>query len=125
MRFDYPTSASPTSSYIFTNDPEAPYEKQVVKHNSEVQMEDGSVYVYSRSVTNYRYVIASVVLTSQTERDNLESFFDSTVNGSQKTFTFTDPYSDTATVRFSGQLKIVEIYKDALYRASFVLLETS
>ena len=48
-------------------------------------MEDGTFYVYSRSVTNYRYTV-SVVLTSESERDDLESFYDSTVNGNQKTF---------------------------------------
>ena len=62
MRFDYPTVAGATTSLAFTNDPESPYERAVIKHNSSVQMEDGSMYVYSRSVTNYRYSI-SVVLS--------------------------------------------------------------
>ena len=72
MIFNYPTLAAPTSTLTFTNNPESPYEREVIKHNSSVQMEDGSFYVYSRSVTNYRYTI-SVVLTSETERDALET----------------------------------------------------
>jgi hypothetical protein len=124
MRFDYPTAASPTASYVFTNDPEAPYERQVVKHNTEVMMEDGSVYVYARAVTSYRYVISSIVLESQSERDDLETFYDSTVNGSEKQFEYTDPYDNTYTVRFEDDLTITEIFKGRFYRATFNLLET-
>jgi hypothetical protein len=124
MRFDYPTVASATTSIAFTSNPESPYEREVVKHNSEVQMEDGSFYVYSRSVTNYRYNI-EVILYSESERDALESFYDSTVNGSEKTFEYTDPYSDVYTVRFIDNFNIVEIMKDRFYRATFTLLQTA
>jgi hypothetical protein len=124
MRFDYPTVAGATTSLAFTNDPESPYERAVIKHNSSVQMEDGSMYVYSRSVTNYRYSI-SVVLTAESERDALESFYDSTVNGAEKTFEYTDPYGDVYTVRFDENMRISEIYKDRLYRATFTLLQTA
>lgn len=124
MEFNYPNSSSPTTTLTFTANPEAPYEREVIKHNSEVQMEDGTFYVYSRSVTNYRYVI-TVVLYSESERDALESFYDSTVNGSEKKFDYTDPYGDTYTVRFEQKLKIVEIMKDRFYRASFSLIQTA
>ena len=124
MRFDYPTVGGATTSLAFTNSPESPYERAVIKHNSSVQMEDGSMYVYSRSVTNYRYSI-SVVLTSEVERDALESFYDSTVNGAEKTFEYTDPYGDVYTVRFDENMRISEIYKDRLYRATFTLLQTA
>lgn len=124
MEFNYPTEASPTTTLTFTNDPESPYEREVLKHNSQVQMEDGTFYVYSRSVTNYRYTI-SVVLTSESERDDLESFYDSTVNGSQKTFQYTDPYSDIYTVRFEEGMNIAEIFKDRMYRATFNLIQTA
>ena len=124
MRFDYPTVGSATTSLAFTNNPESPYERAVIKHNSSVQMEDGSMYVYSRSVTNYRYSI-SVVLTAEVERDALESFYDSTVNGAEKTFEYTDPYGDVYTVRFDENMRISEIYKDRLYRATFTLLQTA
>ena len=87
-------------------------------------MEDGSFYVYSRSVTNYRYTI-SVVLTSESERDALESFYDSTVNGSEKTFSYTDPYSDSYTVRFENEMHISEIFKGRMYRATFSLIQTA
>lgn len=124
MRFDYPDADSPTTSFVFSNNPEAPYERSVVKHNTEVLMEDGSVYVYARAVTQYRYIIQSVVLESKTERDNLESFYDSIVNGSEKEFTYTDPYDVEHTVRFEGEFRIQEVYKDRFYRASFNLLES-
>jgi len=124
MRFDYPTVVSATTSLVFNNNPESPYEREVIKHNSSVQMEDGSMYVYSRSVTNYRYSI-SVVLTSESERDALESFYDSTVNGAEKTFEYTDPYGDVYTVRFDESMRISEIFKDRLYRATFTLLQTA
>jgi hypothetical protein len=124
MRFDYPTVASATTSIAFISNPESPYEREVVKHNTEVQMEDGSLYVYSRSVTNYRYKI-EVILYSESERDALESFYDSTVNGSEKTFEYTDPYSDVYTVRFIDNFNIVEIMKDRFYRATFTLLQTA
>jgi len=124
MRFDYPTVAGATTSLAFTNDPESPYERAVIKHNSSVQMEDGSMYVYSRSVTNYRYSI-SVVLTSESERDALELFYDSTVNGAEKTFEYTDPYSDVYTVRFDENMRISEVFKGRLYRATFTLLQTA
>ena len=123
MIFKYPSAASPTTTLAFTHNPESPYEREVIKHNSSVQMEDGSFYVYSRSVTNYRYSIV-VVLTSESERDNLEAFYDSTVNGSEKTFSYIDPYSDTYTVRFEDELHISEIFKDRLYRATFNLIQT-
>jgi hypothetical protein len=123
MIFNYPTLAAPTSTLTFSNNPESPYEREVIKHNSSVQMEDGSFYVYSRSVTNYRYTI-SVVLTSETERDALETFYDSTVNGMEKTFSYTDPYSESYTVRFENELHISEIFKDRMYRASFTLIQT-
>lgn len=124
MRFDYPDSSSPTTSVVFSNNPEAPYERKVVKHNTEVLMEDGSLYVYARDVTQYRYIIQSVVLESESERDSLEAFYDTIVNGSEKTFTYTDPYNDEHTVRFDGDFAIVEVYKDRFYRASFNLLES-
>jgi len=124
MRFDYPNSSSPTTSLVFSNNPEAPYERKVVKHNTEVLMEDGSLFVYARDVTQYRYIIQSLVLESQSERDALESFYDTTVNGSEKTFTYTDPYDQEHTVRFEGEITIAEVYKDRFYRASFNLLET-
>jgi len=124
MRFDYPTVVSATTSLVFNNNPESPYEREVIKHNSSVQMEDGSMFIYSRSVTNYRYSI-SVVLTSESERDALESFYDSTVNGAEKTFEYTDPYGDVYTVRFDENMRISEIYKDRLYRATFTLLQTA
>lgn len=124
MEFNYPTAASPTTTLTFTNDPESPYEREVLKHNSQVQMEDGTFYVYSRSVTNYRYTV-SVVLTSESERDDLESFYDSTVNGNQKTFQYTDPYSDIYTVRFEEGMNIAEIFKDRMYRATFNLIQTA
>jgi len=124
MIFEYPNTTSPTTTLTFTNNPESPYERKVIKHNSSVQMEDGSFYVYSRSVTNYRYVI-SVVLTSESERDNVESFYDSTVNGSEKTFDYTDPYGDTYTVRFEDEMAISEIFKDRMYRATFNLIQTA
>jgi len=122
--FKYPNAVSPTTTLTFTNNPETPYEREVIKHNTSVQMEDGSFYVYSRSVTNYRYTI-SVVLTSESERDALESFFDSTVNGSEKTFSYTDPYSDSYTVRFEDEMHISEIFKDRMYRAAFNLIQTA
>jgi len=124
MRFDYPTFASPTTSIVFTSDPEVPYEREVIKHNSEIQMEDGSFYVYSRSVTNYLYKI-EVILYSQAQRDALESFYDSTVNGSHKTFQYTDPYSALHTVRFIESFNISEIAKDRFYRATFTLIQTT
>ena len=124
MIFKYPNAVSPTTTLTFTNNPETPYEREVIKHNTSVQMEDGSFYVYSRSVTNYRYTI-SVVLTSESERDALESFFDSTVNGSEKTFSYTDPYSDSYTVRFEDEMHISEIFKDRMYRAAFNLIQTA
>jgi len=124
MIFEYPNTTSPTTTLTFTNNPESPYERKVIKHNSSVQMEDGSFYVYSRSVTNYRYVI-SVVLTSESERDNVESFYDSTVNGNEKTFDYTDPYGDTYTVRFEDEMAISEIFKDRMYRATFNLIQTA
>ena len=124
MIFEYPTSAAPTTTLTFNNNPETPYEREVIKHNSSVQMEDGSFFVYSRSVTNYRYII-NVVLNSESERDALESFYDSTVNGIEKTFSYTDPYSDTYTVRFEDALHISEIFKDRMYRASFNLIQTA
>ena len=124
MIFKYPTLASPTTTLTFNNNPETPYEREVIKHNSSVQMEDGSFFVYSRSVTNYRYTI-SVVLTSESERDSLESFYDSTVNGMEKTFSYTDPYSDSYTVRFEDELHISEIFKDRMYRATFNLIQTA
>lgn len=123
MRFDYPTVATATESLVFTTNPEAPYQREVIKHNTEVQMEDGSIYVYSRSVTNYRYSI-SVVLYSQEERDDLEAFYDDIVNGSEKRFDYTDPYGEVYNVRFENQLQIVEIMKDRFYRAKFDLIET-
>jgi hypothetical protein len=123
MIFNYPTLAAPTSTLTFSNNPESPYEREVIKHNSSVQMEDGSFFVYSRSVTNYRYTI-SVVLTSEIERDALETFYDSTVNGMEKTFSYTDPYSESYTVRFENELHISEIFKDRMYRASFTLIQT-
>jgi hypothetical protein len=124
MRFDFPTVASATTSLAFSNNPEPPYEREVLKHNASVQMEDGTFFVYSRSVTNYRYSI-SVVLTTETERDNFESFFDTTVNGSEKTFEYTDPYSDVYTVRFEGEIHIAEIFKDRFYRATLTLIQTA
>jgi hypothetical protein len=123
MRFDYPTKAAATVTLNFTTNPESPYQREVIKHNSEVQMEDGSIYVYSRSVTNYRYSI-NVVLYSQEERDDLEAFYDDTVNGSEKRFDYTDPYGEVYNVRFENQLQIVEIMKDRFYRATFDLIET-
>jgi hypothetical protein len=122
--FEYPNAVSPTTTLTFTNNPESPYEREVIKHNTSVQMEDGSFYVYSRSVTNYRYTI-SVVLTSESERDALESFYDSTVNGSEKTFSYTDPYSDSYTVRFENEMHISEIFKGRMYRATFSLIQTA
>tara|TARA_R110000787_G_scaffold203250_3_gene313758 strand:+ start:235 stop:606 length:372 start_codon:yes stop_codon:yes gene_type:complete len=122
MIFKYPTT-SPTTTLTFTNNPEAPYSREVIKHNTSVQMEDGSFYVYSRSVTNYRYTII-VVLNSESERDALETFYDSTVNGSEKQFKYTDPYNDEYTVRFEGQMKISEIFKGRMYRATFNLIQT-
>lgn len=124
MIFEYPNAVSPTTTLTFTNNPESPYEREVIKHNTSVQMEDGSFYVYSRSVTNYRYTI-SVVLTSESERDALESFYDSTVNGSEKTFSYTDPYSDSYTVRFENEMHISEIFKGRMYRATFSLIQTA
>lgn len=87
-------------------------------------MEDGTFFVYSRAVTNYRYSI-TVVLNSESERDALESFYDSTVNGSEKTFSYTDPYSDVYTVRFEDTMRISEIFKDRMYRATFNLIQTT
>ena len=124
MRFDYPTHASPTTSIVFTSNPEVPYEREVLKHNSSVQMEDGTFYVYSRSVTNYLYKI-EVVLYSEVERDALESFYDTIVNGSQKTFQYTDPYNSLYTVRFHESFNIIEIMKDRFYRATFSLIQTA
>lgn len=124
MRFDYPTVATATDSIAFTGNPESPYERKVVKHNSEVQMEDGTYFVYSRSVTNYEYSI-EIVLYSESERDELEDFYDNVVNGSEKQFQYTDPYSDVYTVRFIGDFNIVEIYKDRFYRATFTLIQTA
>ncbi len=124
MIFKYPNAVSPTTTLTFTNNPESPYEREVIKHNTSVQMEDGTFYVYSRSVTNYRYTI-NVVLTSESERDALESFYDSTVNGSEKTFSYTDPYSDSYTVRFENEMHISEIFKDRMYRATFSLIQTA
>lgn len=124
MRFDYPTVAAATTSIAFTSNPESPYQREVIKHNAEIQMEDGTFFVYSRSVTNYRYYI-EVILYSEAERDALESFYDSTVNGSEKEFEYTDPYSDVYTVRFNGAFNIVEIQKDRFYRATFELLQTT
>ncbi|MEO1957733.1 MAG: hypothetical protein ABGX03_07415 [Methylophilaceae bacterium] len=123
MIFNFPTISGSTTAITFSNDPETPYEREVIKHNSSVQMEDGSFYVYSRSVTNYRYKI-TVVLNSEAERDALESFYDSTVNGSEKTFEYTDPYSDEHIVRFEDKLRIAEIFKDRFYRATFNLIQT-
>lgn len=123
MRFDYPTSSSATTSIEFVGDPQSPYEREVIKHNTEVQMEDGSLFVYSRSVTNYRYKI-EVILYSESERDALESFYDSIVNGSQKTFDYTDPYGDVYNVRFIDSFNIVEVFKGRFYRATFTLLQT-
>jgi len=123
MRFDYPTVATATDSIEFVGNPESPYEREVIKNNTEVQMEDGSLFVYSRSVTNYRYKI-EIVLFSQAERDELESFYDTLVNGSQKTFDYTDPYGDVYNVRFIDSFNIVEVYKDRFYRATFTLLQT-
>jgi hypothetical protein len=123
MIFDFPTSAAPTTTLTFTNDPETPYSREVLKHNTSIQMEDGSFFTYSRSVTNYRYTI-TVVLNSEAERDNLESFYDSTVNGSEKEFTYTDPNSDEYTVRFEDSLQISEIFKGRMYRANFNLIQT-
>lgn len=124
MRFDYPTVATATDSIAFVGNPEAPYERKVIKHNSEVQMEDGTFYVYSRSVTNYSYIV-EIVLYSESERDELEDFYDNVVNGSQKQFEYTDPYGDVYTVRFMGDFNIVEVFKDRFYRASFTLLQTA
>jgi len=124
VRFDYPTVGSATSSIAFTYNPEVPYERQVIKHNTPLQMEDGTYYIYSRSVTNYRYMI-SVVLGSEVERDSLETFYDTTVNGMEKQFEYTDPYSDVYTVRFESDVKLSEIHKDRLYRATFTLLQTA
>jgi len=124
MIFHYPTSAAPTTTLTFTNNPESPYEREVIKHNTQVQMEDGTFFVYSRAVTNYRYSI-TVVLNSESERDALESFYDSTVNGSEKTFSYTDPYSDVYTVRFEDTMRISEIFKDRMYRATFNLIQTT
>jgi hypothetical protein len=124
MRFDFPTVAAATSSIAFTSNPEAPYEREVIKHNAEIQMEDGTFFVYSRSVTNYRYYI-EVILYSQSERDALENFYDNVVNGSEKEFEYTDPYSDVYTVRFNGPFNISEIQKDRFYRATFELLQTT
>lgn len=122
MIFNHPTT-SPTTTLTFTNNPEAPYSREVIKHNTSVQMEDGTFYTYARSVTNYRYVI-NVVLNSEAERDSLESFFDNTVNGSEKEFKYTDPYGDEYTVRFEDQLEISEIFKGRMYRANFNLIQT-
>ena len=123
MIFKHPTT-SPTTTLTFTNNPEAPYSREVIKHNTSVQMEDGTFYTYARSVTNYRYVI-NVVLNSEAERDSLESFFDNTVNGSEKEFKYTDPYGDEYTVRFEDQLEISEIFKGRMYRATFNLIQTA
>lgn len=123
MIFNHPTT-SPTTTLTFTNNPEAPYSREVIKHNTSVQMEDGTFYTYARSVTNYRYVI-NVVLNSEAERDSLESFFDNTVNGSEKEFKYTDPYGDEYTVRFEDQLEISEIFKGRMYRANFNLIQTA
>ncbi len=124
MIFNYPAITGSTTAITFTNNPEAPYEKEVIKHNTTIQMEDGSFYVYSRSVTNYRYDI-SVVLNSEAERNALEDFYDSIVNGSEKTFEYTDPNSDTAIVRFEDRLQIEDIFKGSFYRASFRLIQTA
>tara|TARA_B110000908_G_scaffold57895_1_gene70548 strand:+ start:3444 stop:3818 length:375 start_codon:yes stop_codon:yes gene_type:complete len=124
MIFDFPTSAAPTTTMTFTNNPETPYSREVIKHNTSVQMEDGSFYTYSRLVTNYRYII-TVVLNTQAERDALETFYDSTVNGSEKSFTYTDQNSDEYTVRFEDDLKIAEIFKGRMYRAKFNLIQTT
>jgi len=123
MIFKHPTT-TPTTTLTFTNNPEAPYSREVIKHNTSVQMEDGTFYTYARSVTNYRYVI-NVVLNSEAERDSLESFFDNTVNGSEKEFKYTDPYGDEYTVRFEDQLEISEIFKGRMYRATFNLIQTA
>jgi hypothetical protein len=123
MIFNYPTISGSTSAITFTNNPEPPYEREVIKHNTSVQMEDGSFFVYSRSVTNYRYTI-SVILNSESERDALETFYDSTVNGSEKTFEYTDPYLDAYIVRFEDEMHIEEIFKNRFYRASFNLIQT-
>lgn len=123
MIFKHPTTSA-TTTLTFTNNPEAPYSREVIKHNTSVQMEDGTFYTYARAVTNYRYVI-NVVLNSEAERDLLENFFDNTVNGSEKEFKYTDPYADEYTVRFEDKLSISEIFKGRMYRATFNLIQTA
>lgn len=59
----------------------------------------GTVYAYDKGVDTYEVTVNLQSLTN-TEKTNLESFFDTTVNGAVNTWTYTDENGNDYTARF-------------------------
>ena len=97
-------------------DPLAPYTNKTVQKFNVAQMTDGGTdYVYDKGITKYTYPMRFMVTTEATITA-LRSFFDTTANGMVETFTLTDPFGATPTVRFNqSALTIVEHKKQGVY----------
>lgn len=100
-------------------DPLAPYTNKTTQKFNVAQMTDGGTdYVYDKGITKYIYPM-NFVVTSSSTITALRAFFDTTVNGMVETFTLTDPFGATPTVRFNqSALTIVEHKKQGVYEFS-------
>jgi len=69
---------------------------RVVKRQAMRRTVGGTLYVYDKGVRTFEFEWTFTELT-ETERDSLQTFFDTTADGMVNTFTVKDWYGDTFT----------------------------
>lgn len=106
VRLYYPTKAAATSTLILRGPNYGHMESVDLRQVIEISAA-GEQIVFNRGPTTYR-LEASFANLSRTQRDDLETFFVSTVGGAAATFQLTIPRFDT--INLSGGISAATLY---------------
>lgn len=123
-RFDYPNAASPTTSVIISNFESLPLERPPEKFQSSQVLGGGDTVIQDLSKT-VQFVKLNVEFLSKAKYDELVSFFQTTVNYMEKTFSFTDElgtiYNNLRLTNPSFHFPRVTNNEDAMYSGQLLL----
>ena len=94
--------------------------REARKFQAQGRGEEGTLFVYSSAVSTFETTLSFEGLTDS-EKDDLLSFFQTTVSGVSQTFTYTNPLGTAYTARFlSPDLDFLKV-SDGIWDIQFDL----
>lgn len=122
--FDYPTAAAPSTTVTIANFEQFPLDRIPEQYQSKLETGGGNVKTQDLGLS-VTYIKINTSLISAADYASLFSFFKTTVNSMEKTFSYTDElgtvYNNVRLIKPSWYLSRVTSNSDAQYEGSFLM----